>query len=327
MRIRNQSGLTIVELTVGIGLIALVTGVFLGIQMYITRNTVKVLANLENSIDSNLAERILFKELASVMPSYNNLKIKDSSNENFFEYYPDIPSNYLTKKMDREISLKAGDKTEIFFLLEDNNRGSVITYDPTAAYDIGPAPDDFNEAASLTFVSLNKNDFITSMRDSNKGSRAEERFWGQDQMILMDTPARLRPLNSSGEIDMSVPPRSPTFIGYVKELQLATDDKLSGIFNYLDPQDETVTIDSADKFLRLAPANGGGQPLIRLRAVRLIKLYLQKEKNNFKLYRSTYKAGAWVMPLMLADNVSEFRIRRESILNKILTFKIIKNQK
>lgn len=326
MRPKNQAGLTIIELVVGIGLMALVLTLFSTIQAYVTKNTVKLIQDLENSIDGNLAERILFKDLAAVAPSYNNLTMRDKNQRQFFDFYPDIPSNFSTQNTSREVVLKDGTDDAIYILIEDVKRGPLFIYDPTAAYEIGEPPADFNTAATLTYKGLNRENFISNMRDKNSFSREEEKFWGENQLILMDTPARLRPSDSNGNIDMSVAPRSPIFVGYVKNKELVTNEELQKLFHFKDPRDASIDIDSPDKFLRLAPANGGGQPLVRLRAVKLFKYYLKKENQNVKLYKAVYRAGTWDFNLMIADNVKEFVIRRENILNKIITFRLSKGR-
>lgn len=322
MMLKSGNGFTAIELVMGIGVVAILTTVIITTQLMVTKEQMSLQNKLEESIDTNLAERIVFRDLSNIDASYNNLKMKDDAGLGFFDFYPDVPASSLPSQLSRQVSLRLGGKTEFYLLVQDQNAGALMNYDPTAAYDIGPIPKDFNTSASLVFQGLNKNSWIERQRPE---------FWKKGRLLMLDTPARLRPLKVDGFVDMTIPPRSPVFVGSVNGVQLNIDGTVKAMLNLTDPEtgDE---ITNADEFLRRAPSLGGGQPLIRLRAVRLIKYYLEKENRSGRLvkaanlYKTVYENGEWSEPFLLADNVEEFQMRRDSVLKRMIYFKVKKLQ-
>lgn len=320
MILANRRGVTAIELVVGIGIVAILTGIVITSQMMVTKEQVKMSNQLESSIDTTLAERMVFRDLNAVDPSYNNLLVKDDAGFGFFDYYPDVPAQSLTTPINREVTLKLGQRTEFYILVQDQNAGPLMNYDPPAAYNIGTAPADFNKSADLQFSSLNRNKWVSVQRPN---------FWVQGRLLMLDTPARVRPLNKTGMLDMSIAPRSPIFIGAVNGESLIMDGVVKGLINVAEPEtgDE---IANPDIFFRRLPAMGGGQPLVRLRAVKMIKYYLAKYSDPKlaaslpNLYKAVYEDGKWSDPILLADKVESFNLRRDSVLKRIIYFKLKK---
>lgn len=320
MMIRNNKGLTVTEILVGIGIVAILTGIIVTTQVMVTKDQVKMATDLENSIDTSLAERIIFTDLNNIDPSYNNLSVKDDKGLTFFDFYPDVPASSLQGSLNREVVLKPGGRTEFYILVQDQQAGSLMNYDPTAAYNVGPAPADFNKSATLQFQSLNKSNWV---------SQARPNFWTQGRLLMLDTPARVRPTDAAGKVDMNIAPRSPIFVGSVNNQDLKEDATIRSLINNTDPE-TGMTISSADQFLRWVPSMGGGIPLIRLRAVKLIRYYLvpyndQRYKTTpAYLYKSVYENGKWSDPFLMADKVLELDLRRDSVLKRMMYFKLKK---
>lgn len=319
MRNLNNRGLTAVELVIGVGLVAILTSVVVTTQLSVTKDQVKMTKDLEDSIDTKLAERILFSDFNNVDPSYNNLTVLDNSGKKFFDYYPDVPANAIKDGLEREVTLKLTGRKEFVIMTQDMAAGGLLIYDPVLAYEVGPAPDDFNVAASLVFKGLNFNDKVASQRPA---------LWNNGRTVMLDTPARLRPL-VGGVPNMQVPPRSPVYVGTVYGISTVSDSAISSFVNMTHPE-TGESIASADIFLRRAPSIGGGQSLIRLRAVHLIKYYLEEMKDTgsgkrmARLYKVAYAAGGWGTPVLLADRVEELSLRRDSILKRMIYFKVKK---
>lgn len=330
--ILNTKGFTAVEVMVGVGLVALLTLVMVTTQLMVSKDQADLMKQLDASIDETLSERILYSDFSSIDPSYNNLSVMDDSDRNFFDYYPDIPGNLLNAPLNRSITMSTTSKIKVFSILsQDVTMGPVMNYDPTAAYDIGTAPADFNTAATLKFVSLNRKSFISVVRPE---------FWQEGRTLMLDTPAKLRPV-VAGLVDMKIPPRSPTYIGTVRGWDLVamnSDPKLAKLFNYTQPETGSL-IESADTFLRRAPSIGGGQTLVRLRAVKVVQYYLETSPNaknscrdeNTKawykpgnLVKVTYQKGAFSQPFMLSDSVCSFELTRDSVMKRMIYFKVNK---
>jgi prepilin-type N-terminal cleavage/methylation domain-containing protein len=184
----NQKGFTLSEFVVGVAIMAIAALATSGALTYILKTKVQLSAKLEQSIDQVLAERVIFKDLSEASPSYNNILVVDDAGQKFFDYYPDIPVRFLTTPPTRTLTLQAqGNISNFYFLSQDNEAGPTMLYDPVAAYTIGPAPTDFNLAATVTFQSLNHQSFITSPSIGNRPN-----FWNEATVLMLDTPAQLR---------------------------------------------------------------------------------------------------------------------------------------
>ncbi|MDG0816355.1 prepilin-type N-terminal cleavage/methylation domain-containing protein [Bdellovibrio svalbardensis] len=331
----NNRGFTAIEVMVGIGLMALVTAAIVSTQVVVSKDQNDLRVKLDQEIDQSLAERIIFSDFNGIEPSYNNIRIKDDNGLSFFDYYPDVPANMINGSLQRTVTVKGNTPVlEVSVVSQDLSLGSTMNYDPTAAYDIGPAPTDFNIAASLNFKSLNKNNWITSPQLGNRPG-----FWSDGVTLMLDTPAKLRPV-VNGKMDMSIPPRSPIFVGYVQGSALVSlgGTDVGSMFNLTNPE-TLAPIGSADEFLRNAPSIGGGQTLIRLKAIKVIKYYLEPQKSveadcqeagssnkyyHSNLYKIVYRNGKYSGSQMLADKVCSFVMHRDSILKRLIYFKINK---
>lgn len=330
-RINNNRGFTVLEVAIGVGMVAVVTTALLATQLFVSKDQMNLQNQLDQTIDGTLAERILFNDFANIDPSYNNLILADDSGLGFFDYYPDIPAGIL-KNVTRKITMSPDSAASKTFtvLAQDKTAGALLIYDPTAAYKIGSAPTDFNVAASLEFQSLNYNNWVAAARPA---------FWSEGNLLMLDTAARLRPLSGS-TVDMTVAPRSPTFVGFIagQAVKSFNGTNVGGMFNYTQP-DTGAAIDSVDTFLRNAPSVGGGQSLIRLRAVKLTQYYLQipstaqseckvsgstRTYKSAQLFKKIYKNGTYTQPFMLADRVCSFELSRDSVLKRMIYFKIYK---
>ena len=319
----NNRGLSIIDILIGLALMALLGGIIASTNVFMAKQTVSLKNDMDDSIDANLAERMFFKDLAGLDPSFNNINTKDDRGYGFFDYYPDMPANALRTPLERaaEMSVAKG-RREFVVLVQDTSAGALLNYEPPSAYDIGPTPDDFNRAATLTYVSLNKNNWVAVQRPG---------FWTPGRLLMLDTPARIRPVMASGMIDMSVFPRSPIFVGSVNGNDMIFDNNVRSYINLNHPE-SSVVINSADKFFQDLPSVGGGQPLVRLRAVKLIRYYLEPYEDNrmvttpSRLYKTVYANGKFTEPFLMADKVDRVVFKRDSVLKRMMYFKLIKTQ-
>lgn len=327
-----------VEVAVGIGLVAVVTVAVVATQLMVTRDQVQLRNQLDESIDETLAERIIFNDFSAIDPSYNNINVNDDAGLNFFDFYPDVPANSITGALGRTITLKGttGATNSVMLVSQDLAAGATLIYDPTAAYEIGATPGDFNQAASLTFKSLNNNSWLTGVNMANRPG-----FWQNGVTLMLDTPAKIRPLLANGSLNMAVAPRSPTFVGIVQGdtiNTIANVNELSGLFRTTQP-DTGAQIPSADAFFRGAPSIGGGQTLTRVKAVKVTKYFMTEDKTvpadciegnktyyHSKFYKVVYRSNGFATPSMLANNVCSFVMYRDSVLKRMIYFKINKVQ-
>ncbi|MBO9667800.1 MAG: hypothetical protein J7501_13435 [Bdellovibrio sp.] len=331
MIIGNQKGLTVVELLVGVGLMAVVTGVIVSTQVNIAKEQNSIVKKLDDSIDQNLAERIIFKDFGGVDVSYNTVSIKDDSGNGFFDFYPDVPANAITGSNERIVTLSlAGGKKEFYILAQNTIPGALMVYDPVWAYNVADSSADANTATKIDFSAKLNQQHVTSK------IYGHPEFWKEGIILMYDTPAKIRPV-VAGAINMLTPPRTPVYLGAVApgggaELQ-ALNSSVSGFINTTHPKDGTTQITSLDNFLRTVPSIGGGQSIVRVRAVNIIKYYLEpdtrKNAKEFKiapglLYKATYRNGKFDNPMLLADGVGKFTLRRDSLLKRMIYFKVEK---
>lgn len=335
MMIRNQKGFSFPELVVGIGLSAIVISVVIAVQVQMTKDQSLLIKQLDDSVDQNLAERIVFKDLNGIEVAYNNIVVNDDNGNNFFDFYPDITETALSgtlKKLDRDFTLNYTGKKEFIVVTQNAGAGALLNYDPVWAYDVGPDPGDPNTPATLLFNASKNRKWI-----SNEGNGGRKDFWRDGVILMYDTSSRIRqPVN--GVIDMKTIPRSPI---YVASVSSQTDSLqplsslVSGMFKNTHPY-SGKTIDSLDSFLRTLPSVGGGQTIVRLRAIKIVRYYvtLDDTKNvseykvqPLKLYMSEYRNGAWSGETMLADGIEKMTFRRDSIVKRMIYFKISKAER
>lgn len=320
--LRSNLGFTVVEVVIGVGLMAMLTLMVVTTQLLVSKQQIEITRKLDDSIDTNLAERIIFMDLNGIEPSYNNLTFEDdiADGRGFFDYYPDVPSSILNSRETRELVLKLGGRTEFYALVNDSIVGSLMIYDPVAAYNVGAAPANYNLSATLGFSSLNKDGWVANQRPG---------FWTNGRLLMLDTPARLRPTNASGIVDLKVIPRSPVYVGVVQGQALNSVGSSFNFINTRHPETNAV-ISTADSFLRTAPSIGGGQPIVRMRAVRLVRYFIEAYADErikgtpARLYKSNYDNGKWTEPMLLVDSVQDVVFKRESVFKKMIHFKINK---
>ncbi|WP_413587401.1 prepilin-type N-terminal cleavage/methylation domain-containing protein [Bdellovibrio sp. HCB274] len=334
MTIRNQKGVTLLEMMVGLGLSAFVIMVVVAVQVHMTKEQALLTRQLGDSIDQNLAERIIFKNLNGIEASYNNIVVKDDHGNNFYDFYPDLTDNMLKVRADRDfnLSLSAGNQ-EFFVLTQDFASGAMLNYDPVWAYTVGPEPADPNVPATLTFNASKNRGWI-----SNEKSGGRPGFWRDGNILFFDTPNRIRPV-TNGVVDRLIPPRSPFFIGSINvqagdNLQVMTGGA-ENLFKLTQPANGNP-ITSLDVFLRALPSVGGGQTIVRARVVKLIRYSVEPdtkkkpedyETQPLNLYYSEYRNGKWEGKFMLADGVEKMILRRDSVMKRMIYFKIFKSKK
>jgi hypothetical protein len=331
MMIRNQKGLSVTELVIGIGLSAIVVSIVVAVQVHIAKEQDRLVRKLDDSIDQNLAERIIFKDLAGVEVSYNNLKVLDDSGNNFYDYIPDITDNTLTGAKDREFTLSLGGKNQAFYVMTQNPAdGALLNFDPVWAYDVGQDPGNPNVAAVITFNAAKNKKWMTN---GDNGGRPG--FWKDGNILMYDTPSRIRPV-VSGAINMQTPPRSPIYMGSISssasEILSNLPNTVLTMFNTTQPSNGEA-ISSLDTFFRKLPSVGGGQTIVRVRSVRIIKYYVvpdtKKVASEYKttpalLMMAELRNGQWTNDKLLADSVDKLVIRRDSVIKRMIYYKISK---
>ncbi len=316
MKNLTNKGYTLIEIMIGVGILGLVglaTSTFL---IFAQKNSKAIQDDVSVATDVLIFERILMQDLKASAASFNNLKIKDDKGLNFFDYITDVEDQ--TDKNGRTFTL-VPDKNEFVVIVDAEDSMSMI-YSPAMAYNVGVQPTNMNQSAPLQFVSLNKDD-IVSKTTSGTGD-----LWKEGNLLMLDSPASFRRMLAGG-LDYSTPARSPIFIGKVVRGGPSVLAKITGIssvdFSHPIYPNESVT--NEDYFLRNIPAVGGGNPIVRLKQVKIAKYFLKTDQDKkIGVYRAEFDGSKFSDPQLLALGVKSFSLSRETATKSIIDYTILR---
>ncbi|MBV2168244.1 MAG: prepilin-type N-terminal cleavage/methylation domain-containing protein [Bdellovibrio sp.] len=314
----NQKGFTLTEMIIGVALLGIMGLVAASFFVFTAKTKTDISNEIEDKVDSIIAERMILKDLKYSEPSFNNLLVKDDFGNLFFDYVSDVTEG-RGDEGPRQLTLSLGGRTEFVFMVTNQKLGATMMYTPALAYDIGNPPTNPNIAATLTFRSLNKKEEV---------AKANPNFWQEGTLLMLDSPAAVREMTSTGP-NYSRPARSPMFVGVVK----ATGESVLGpldIPNFLDrtnPLYPNETIDNEDELLRELPPLGGAAPLVRLKAVSIIKYYLERDtrgNNKVNLFRSVYGSGGFQEGQLFAADIQKVVFARKSARDALIYYSIVR---
>lgn len=316
---KNQNGFTLAELVVGIALLGILGMVSAAFFLFTAKTKNQITNEIEDKVDNIIAERMILRDLKYSEPSFNNVLVRDDLGYPFFDFvYDRTMSSMNTGK--RTYTLDINGKREFTFMITNERLGATIMYTPSLAYTIGNPPTNPHIASDLTFVSLNRNNEIT---------KVNPRFWNPGVMLMLDTPAMVRQMTTAGP-DYSRPARSPIFVGIVTsggESRL-TPLALPNFINRNHPLYPNETVNSEDGFLRELPPLGGAAAIVRLKAVSVVKYYLDKDSvgNHFNLYRATFDGQKFSTGQLFAAKVQKVVFSRNSVHDGVIYYGIERNR-
>nr|BFD60285.1 hypothetical protein CKG001_23920 [Bdellovibrio sp. CKG001]BFD63700.1 hypothetical protein BdHM001_23810 [Bdellovibrio sp. HM001]BFD66125.1 hypothetical protein HAGR004_11470 [Bdellovibrio sp. HAGR004] len=317
---KNQRGFTLAEMIVGVALMGIMGMVAASFFVFTAKTKTEITNEIEDKVDSILAERMILRDLKNSEPSFNNLNVLDDYGRRFFDYVSDA-SETAVDNSERKLTLEAGRRHEVIFITTAERKGGTILYTPASAYEVGNPPADPRQAASLNFVSLNKNNEVTF---------ANDKIWVGGNVVMLDTPTTVREMTSSGP-DYSKPARSPIFLGVVPNSGASTLVRLNlgNLIDMSNPMYPNETITNEDKFLRDIPPMGGAAPLVRLKVVNIIKYYLAKDQSGkqINLWRSVYGLQGFNQGQLFAYDVQKVEFSRKDAKDALIYFKIVRPEK
>lgn len=318
--IKNNKGFTLTETIVAVGLLAVVSGATAMIIAESSKSLRALEKDISDATESEIAERVLMRDLKLSEPSFNNIIMRDDKNSDFFDFVADAVDKVAVENSPRDYTLDIKGKSTFTILTVDEAPGGAIFYDPVMAYIVGQEPTDWDKAASLAFVSLNKNGYLQTQNPA---------YWLPGRILLLDTPIAIRGMNANGP-NYKVSPRSPSFIGVVPQgtapLQTINVPKLPGLFNTSHPLFPNKIINSEDVFLRSVPPAGGGAALVRLRAVRMIQYELVStgKPDAHNLVRKMWDGAksVWGGSQTIGTNITTAVFSRKATNDPIVYFQI-----
>ncbi|MBS1971606.1 MAG: prepilin-type N-terminal cleavage/methylation domain-containing protein [Bdellovibrionales bacterium] len=320
----NNRGFSLVETLIAIGLLGIVTG---ATAMIIAESS-KSLKGLEKQIsdatESEIAERVLMRDLKGSEPSFNNVIMIDDAGKNFFDYVSDAIDKTTITNSAREYTMDISKKSTFTMATIDESPGGAIFYEPVMAYSVGEEPLQFDQAAQLTFVSLNKDNYLALQNPA---------YWSTGRILMLDTPTAVRNLKN-GVPDYASTPRSPSFVGVVQggtSPLKSLVSMLPGLFNTTHPLYPAKDINSEDVFLRSVPPAGGGAAIVRLRPLRLIQYRLEAGKvaGTNTLIRRMWDGqnNNWASDQTLATNITTAVFSRKATNDPIVYFQLNRPEK
>ncbi|WII72310.1 prepilin-type N-terminal cleavage/methylation domain-containing protein [Bdellovibrio sp. 22V] len=316
----NQKGFSLAEMVVGVALLGIMGMVAASFFVFTAKQKEEITNEIEDKVDNIIAERMLLKDLKNSEPSFNNLVVTDDYGRPFFDYVSDV-TDISVDQAERKLTLQLGRRNELIFLVSAEKLPTLM-YTPATAYDMSNVNGNPFKAADLTFRSLNKNNEVYK---ASNGA-----LWGVGTILMLDSPAAVREMTPLGP-NYNRPARSPIFVGVVTA---AGESRLNPVMlpNFLNrthPMYPNETIKDEDSFLRDIPPMGGAAPLVRLKAVRIIKYYLAKESkgNKINLWRSSFNGRDFDQGQLFAADVTGVEFSRKDAHDSLIYYKIMRPDK
>jgi prepilin-type N-terminal cleavage/methylation domain-containing protein len=378
----QQRGMTLLEIMMALGLSALVLVAVVSFYTDYTNRLLQLSDKAENAADLESGEQIMLKDLKAVDPSFGTLTVTDDTGRGFFDYYPDVPESSLDHDpvcgaSCRTYTMQQGDATkgtngfaEISLLVSDSSAHILpsMIYDPTWAEAmhqcVAPCLSSGQPPTyKTTGVYGDSTQIVTARGPLSHYSGSVQvndypGYWNPGQVLMLDTPTGFRP---EGATDWAHnPPRPTFFLGFV--VNGGTDTTFSAIgtnafdtknfagsadqstlLNIAHPVYANTSVSDPHTFFMNLPPIGGGQPMVRLRPVRIVRYTLEpmfpsinpalppaeqaKRQGAMRLWRQTYYKGAWNNSRgrsIIAEWVKSVQLRRSTVTSKAISFSISK---
>lgn len=306
----NSSGFTLVEIAVAVAIMAILGMISFSAALIYNVRSAKLEKETSETIDVELAQQMLWVDIQTAGPSFNNIRLNDDNQRSFFDFLPDYPQSFLSDyENKRELTLKPeGPNKEFYLLLADRMLEPTVQYDPIAAYNVS-FDTKYTMNGSLVFVSLNQNSYV---------DKVNSKLWKTGNILMLYSPAYLRPENAP----MTTIPRYPTFIGAVKGANILPLPSTAVPINYAHPVNG-VSISSPDILFRNLIPIGGTAAVVFMMGVKLVKYSFAKNSiRGYDLIRETWNADAEIYErrVIIAPNVEELILRRPTITTPSIEF-------
>ncbi|PWU22415.1 MAG: hypothetical protein C5B49_00615 [Bdellovibrio sp.] len=316
---RVDKGFTVIEILISSLLMTLVFAVAMVTFIRLTKARNQIVQDTENLTSLAFAESYMADQLRRAGLSLNVLNLLDDTNENFFDYYSDLPESYIpSSRRTRKLRITAapGARSEFFLLLRDPSM-SLMMYDPSAAYHLATS----GPSAPMSFS-------YAGINYSNQVKTFFGEAWSPGKEFLLLSPILLRPETPSG-VNMLIPGRPTYFIGSVNKDGKDLNPVRLPFVRSDDPMDPLVTLDSPDSLFLNLPLAAGSAPLVELLPIQIVRYWLQANtsKPGASLYASPWEGGVQGKSFLLADDVSQLVLTRRSVTSKIIGMQICDTQR
>lgn len=324
--LKSQQGLTLIEVMMGTLVLSIFIGGLVSLLTFTADQGKQITNKVDQEVDTIIGERFLFTDLRTATPSLNNVTSRDDNNREFFDFIPDVSPNSLTVPSTRQLTMSAQSNRQLVVISLDLNEAPPMLYDPTAAYRISPPPADFGRPGALSFVSLNQNNYVNiAQRTVMRGQAGN--FWRDGKVMMLDTPARIRPVQANAQVSMATPPRSSIYLGFVSGATLQPI-LVNEIKRTHPSYASTWEVSSEDRFLRTVPPVSGAAPVIRLANVKIIRYSVSAtpaKPGKVDLYREVHDGRQFANRQVVASGLVRAMFMRESIFQPMISFRLVYN--
>lgn len=323
--LRKQSGLSLIELLMGVMVLSIFILGLMSLLTFTAAQNNQIVSKVNEEVDAIIGERVIFSDLRTASLSLNNISINDDAGREFFSYIPDVASNSIpADQAVRQLTLSAATNRELVIITLNTLEAPPFMYDPLAAFQFTAPPANMSAAGGRNFVSLNQNEYVNnSQRLMQKNP--DTNFWRNGQILMLDTPARIRPVLAGPTIDMNTPPRSSIFIGRVSGSQL--EPIVVPVIKRSHPRYASPTnIPSAEYFLETVPSIGGSAPVIRMSAIKIVRYTVApsvRDSQKVDLFREVHNGTAFAGRQAFANELLRVEFRRESIFNPLISYRLV----
>lgn len=327
IHLKNNSGITITELMIAIGLSSIVG---LGIFQVLT-NTGKMQKifsdKMDERVEANLADKLILRDLRAAGPSLNNISFQDDKGYNFFDYDPDRSSTFYRdqKSVSRTFTLEQGGKTFMYFMAFDDLRGKGLFADAVTFFEVGPPPTDPNQPATLTYQGINYNNYLTA-KDASGNYMNNPLLIDTinlNKLVLVDSSAFMpvSPIKPAVFIGKLVKSGSIYDIEKIAKATIPKNKQGTQIWNYTirTPINTTIEPNNFEQFMYNLPPVGANGASVRIKPVRVYKYELDcvTDKTNCVLYRMDVLHGASSQKIPVLRGFNRIKFTRTDIATSV----------
>lgn len=326
-RLRNSKGMTITELMVAMGLTSIV-----GVSMFqvLTRTTdmqKKISEKLDLQIETALGDQIIVRDLRNSGSSLNNLVVKDDNNLNFFDFDPDRSSPFYRaqSKKSRTFTLKKGGKTFFYVMTFDTLRGKGLFADAVTFFQVGPAPANPHQPASLTYRGINYNNYLTA-KDANNQDMNNPLLISTanlNKLVLVDSSSYMpvSPLKPAVFIGKVVKSGSIYDIEKIAATAIPKTAQNTPLWNYdiRTPVNTTIVPNNFEQFMYNLPPVGANGASVRIKPIRLFRYELDctTDPKECVLSRKDVLHGVSSQKLPILRGFEKITFYREDIATSV----------
>lgn len=325
MRMRNQSGFTVAEVLVAVGLCAVaILGTF-NVLSYFKLQYNRSFLKTDSNLSVTLGERFLYSQFKNAFPSFNNLtglQVMDDFNKNFYDLNLDYPVNLMPEAdRIRQFTMEPTGKTVFYVITTNSQESPPLFIDPVQLFNVGPTNGQVN--GSLLYAGFTNNNYIQklSAKEQKPGSNP---IWRDRNILYLYLPTTIRIPNLVDPTQDAIPVSPYCFFGQVAGNDMNLQN-FGGLVNCRNPMDGQPIL-SVQSFMQNMPSQQGGVPMVLLRSVSVLRYQLVSSPStpsNFDFIFDKWDGTGFSQPQTAATNIIKVQFKRHSISDTVISITVI----